>query len=32
MTSTPVPDEYGGNFTLKLPGKPYQAVSFQKVQ
>jgi hypothetical protein len=32
MTSTPVPGEYSGNFTLKLPGEPYQAVSFEQVQ
>lgn len=31
MRITPVPGEYGGNFTLKLPGKPYQAVSFEKI-
>lgn len=32
MTSTPVPGQFTGTFTLKLPGKPYQAVSFEKVQ
>jgi hypothetical protein len=30
MTSTPVAGEHSGHFTLKLSGKPYQAVSFEK--
>jgi hypothetical protein len=32
MTVTPVPGTYHGKFTLKLPGKPYMAVRFQKAQ
>jgi len=32
MTSTTIPGDFGGNFTLKLPGKPYQAVAFQRVR
>lgn len=31
MTITPVPGTFEGKFTMKLPGKPFQAVRFQKV-
>ena len=31
MTITPVAGSFEGKFTMKLPGKPYQAVRFQKV-
>ncbi len=30
MTITPLPGAYSGKFTLKLPGKPWQAVRFRK--
>lgn len=30
MTITPVPGTFEGRFTMKLPGKPYLAVRFQK--
>jgi hypothetical protein len=32
MTITPAPGTHEGKFTLKLPGKPYQAVRFRKVR
>lgn len=32
MTITPVPGTFEGRFTMKLPGKPYLAVRFQKAQ
>jgi hypothetical protein len=32
MTITPAPGAYEGKFTLKLPGKPDQAVRFRKVR
>ena len=32
MTITPVPGAHEGKFTLKLPGKPYQAVRFRKAR
>jgi hypothetical protein len=31
MTIAPVSGTYTGKFTLKLPGKPYMAVRFEKV-
>jgi hypothetical protein len=31
MTITPVPGTFKGKFTMKLPGKPFMAVRFQKV-
>ena len=31
MTITPVPGSFAGKFTMKLPGKPFLAVRFQKV-
>jgi hypothetical protein len=31
MTISPVAGTFSGKFTLKLPGKPFQAVRFQKV-
>ncbi len=32
MTITPAPGTYEGKFTLKLPGKPYQAVRFVRAR
>jgi len=32
MTITPVPGAFEGKFTMKLPGKPFQAVRFQLAQ
>ena len=31
MTATPVEGTFSGKFTLKLPGKPYLAVRFERV-
>jgi hypothetical protein len=31
MTITPVPGTFGGKFAMKLPGKPFLAVRFEKV-
>ena len=32
MTITPVPGTFSGKFTMQLPGKPFLAVRFQKVE
>ena len=32
MTITQVPGTFSGKFTMKLPGKPYLAVRFEKIQ
>jgi len=31
MTITPISGTFAGKFTMKLPGKPFMAVRFQKV-
>jgi hypothetical protein len=31
MTITPVAGTFGGKFTMKLPGKPFQAVRFERI-
>jgi len=31
MTVTPLAGTFSGKFTMKLPGKPFLAVRFQKV-
>ena len=31
MTITPVPGTFQDKFTMKLPGKPFMAVRFEKV-